>query len=155
MQLDVTQVIQFDFAKSAADYVHRCGRTARAGRKGTVTSLVTKSDLDLVRAIRDAEKRGEDVIAAGEAQQKLQRQQRATELQATPRTLGGGAQASAAFPDCTGISRSGEEQSAERGKNSARGRGSGRGRGGGGGRGKGIKGVSRGISRRSAGSRAR
>ena len=55
--------------------------------------VVTKSDLDLVRAIRNAEKRGEDVIAAGEAQQKLQRQQRATELQATPRTLGGGAQA--------------------------------------------------------------
>ena len=49
-QLDVSHVVQFDFAKSAADYVHRCGRTARAGKRGTVTSLVTKSDTELVRA---------------------------------------------------------------------------------------------------------
>ena len=118
---------------------------------------MTKSDLDLVSAIREAERRGEDVIAAGEAQQKLQRQQRATELQVP--ALGGGGQVSAAFPDVYGpSSRSGEEESSDRGRNAHRGRGGGvkgGGRGRGGGRGKGIKGVSKGTSRRSAGSRAR
>lgn len=67
-ELNVHHVVQFDFAKSAADYVHRCGRTARAGRRGTVTSLVTKSDTELVRAIREAEKKGEDLLTAGPAQ---------------------------------------------------------------------------------------
>eukprot|EP00966_Prymnesium_polylepis_P213891 4953556-Prymnesium_polylepis.1 len=59
--LDVRHVVQFDFPKSAADYVHRCGRTARAGKRGTVHSLVTKHDTELVRAIREANKKGEDV----------------------------------------------------------------------------------------------
>lgn len=103
-KLDVQHVVQFDFAKSAADYVHRCGRTARAGKSGAVTSLVTKSDLELVRAIRAAEKKGGDVIAAGEAQQKLQRQQRATELQVTSLVSGGPGAGAAAFPEVRGLS---------------------------------------------------
>jgi superfamily II DNA/RNA helicase len=66
-ELQVGHVIQFDFAKSAADYLHRCGRTARAGRRGTVTSLVTKSDRELVRAIQKAHKDGSDLVTAGVA----------------------------------------------------------------------------------------
>jgi len=38
----VEHVVQFDFPKSAADYLHRCGRTARAGSRGASHSLVTK-----------------------------------------------------------------------------------------------------------------
>ncbi|EOD41633.1 helicase [Emiliania huxleyi CCMP1516] len=40
--LQVEHVVQFDFPKSAADYLHRCGRTARAGSRGASHSLVTK-----------------------------------------------------------------------------------------------------------------
>jgi superfamily II DNA/RNA helicase len=37
-------VVNFDFPKTPIDYMHRTGRTARAGAKGRVTSLVTKRD---------------------------------------------------------------------------------------------------------------
>ena len=68
-ELDVQHVVQFDFAKSAADYVHRCGRTARAGKRGEVTSLVTKSDSTLVQAVREAQRKGGDIVAAGDKKQ--------------------------------------------------------------------------------------
>ena len=106
-QLDVEHVVQFDFAKSAADYVHRCGRTARAGRPGTVTSLVTKHDMALVRTIRDAQKRGHDLVSAGEQQQKAQRARAQTELKVSssykPGRAAAAAAPTAAFPDCRGI----------------------------------------------------
>ena len=86
-QLDVEHVVQFDFAKSAADYVHRCGRTARAGRSGTVTNLVTKHDMGLVRTIRDAQKRGKDLVSAGEEQQKTQRARAQTELKVSSKRV--------------------------------------------------------------------
>jgi hypothetical protein len=37
---DITHVVQADFATAAVDFLHRIGRTARAGRAGKVTSLV-------------------------------------------------------------------------------------------------------------------
>lgn len=50
----VGHVVLFDFPVSAVDYVHRAGRTARAGAKGRVTSLVTKKDEQLARALERA-----------------------------------------------------------------------------------------------------
>jgi superfamily II DNA/RNA helicase len=47
-------VVQFDFPHTVTDYVHRAGRTARAGRAGTCLSLVAKSDVVLAQRIRDA-----------------------------------------------------------------------------------------------------
>ena len=38
---EVGHVIMFDFPESISDYIHRAGRTARSGNKGTVTSLVS------------------------------------------------------------------------------------------------------------------
>ena len=37
---DITHVIQFDPPDERADYVHRAGRTGRAGRSGVCTTLI-------------------------------------------------------------------------------------------------------------------
>lgn len=49
----VDLVINMDLPKMAVDYVHRIGRTARAGRLGRSLSLVTQYDVSLVHAIED------------------------------------------------------------------------------------------------------
>ncbi|KAH9128884.1 hypothetical protein LEN26_001047 [Aphanomyces euteiches] len=48
---DVDHVINFDFPKSLVDYLHRAGRTGRAGKRGVVTNLVTKHDAATARAM--------------------------------------------------------------------------------------------------------
>mmetsp|Transcript_19346 Transcript_19346/g.48730 ORF Transcript_19346/g.48730 Transcript_19346/m.48730 type:complete len:625 (+) Transcript_19346:130-2004(+) len=50
----VTHVIQAEFALSAVDFIHRAGRTARAGAAGRITSMYTAADAALVAAIRQA-----------------------------------------------------------------------------------------------------
>jgi len=49
---DVGHIIMFDFPLNQSDYLHRAGRTARAGAAGMVTSLVTKKDRDLAKTIK-------------------------------------------------------------------------------------------------------
>lgn len=46
-------VINYDLPRDPDDYVHRVGRTARAGRKGTSVSLVGQRDVGLVQAIEE------------------------------------------------------------------------------------------------------
>ncbi|DAZ98951.1 TPA: hypothetical protein N0F65_000483 [Lagenidium giganteum] len=53
---DVGHVVMFDFPHSTVDYVHRAGRTGRAGERGFVTSLVTKHDLKLAVMIEDSKR---------------------------------------------------------------------------------------------------
>mmetsp|Transcript_13777 Transcript_13777/g.18386 ORF Transcript_13777/g.18386 Transcript_13777/m.18386 type:complete len:590 (-) Transcript_13777:1001-2770(-) len=55
----VDNVIMFDFPRDPITYLHRVGRTARAGRAGTVLSLITKRDIVLARAIDNAISKGE------------------------------------------------------------------------------------------------
>ena len=50
---DVEQVYNFDLPGKADIYVHRAGRTARAGSKGTVISLVERSELNLLARIEN------------------------------------------------------------------------------------------------------
>ncbi|XP_010695871.2 DEAD-box ATP-dependent RNA helicase 22 [Beta vulgaris subsp. vulgaris] len=60
----ISHVIQAEFASSAVDFLHRVGRTARAGQFGLVTSLYSEQNRDLVTAVREAEKLGEPVETA-------------------------------------------------------------------------------------------
>ncbi len=48
----VSHVFNFDIPFNADDYVHRIGRTGRAGLKGRAWSLITEDDEKLVAAIR-------------------------------------------------------------------------------------------------------
>ena len=41
---DITCIINFDLPRSAADYIHRIGRTARAGKKGIAISFIDHED---------------------------------------------------------------------------------------------------------------
>ena len=48
---DLDWVVNFDFPLSPENYVHRMGRTGRAGKKGVATSLVTSRELQKLRRI--------------------------------------------------------------------------------------------------------
>ena len=71
-------VVNFDLPKASKDYIHRVGRTARAGKKGTACTFMEESDRKLIKAVS---KRGSKLVARAvpqlheEAQRRLQRQQ--------------------------------------------------------------------------------
>ncbi|MEM7620334.1 MAG: DEAD/DEAH box helicase [Pseudomonadota bacterium] len=48
---EVSHVFNYDIPNQAEDYVHRIGRTGRAGRKGFAATLVTPSDYKSLKAI--------------------------------------------------------------------------------------------------------
>jgi len=49
----VSLVLNFDIPQSPDDYIHRVGRTARAGRGGMSISFVSESDVLLIKAIEE------------------------------------------------------------------------------------------------------
>jgi superfamily II DNA/RNA helicase len=62
---DVSHIFNFDLPWQPDDYVHRIGRTGRAGKEGVSTSLVT---VDELKSLKDIEKMlGEPVEWIGEA----------------------------------------------------------------------------------------
>ena len=48
---DVGLVVNYDIPKTSKDYVHRIGRTARAGSNGQVISLLAPQDHDNFRKV--------------------------------------------------------------------------------------------------------
>ena len=50
----ISHVINYDVPRSADDYIHRAGRTARAGATGEVITFVTAEDETLIAAIEGA-----------------------------------------------------------------------------------------------------
>lgn len=48
---DVALVVNYDIPKTSKDYVHRIGRTARAGSKGQVVSILAQQDHDNFRRV--------------------------------------------------------------------------------------------------------
>jgi len=51
---EVGCVLHHNVPATPADYIHRCGRTARAGRSGRALALVTQYDVELLLAIEAA-----------------------------------------------------------------------------------------------------
>ncbi|MFQ5382451.1 MAG: DEAD/DEAH box helicase [Dehalococcoidia bacterium] len=49
---DIQHVVNYDLPQTAEEYIHRIGRTARAGKEGTAVTLVTPWDMDEWDAIR-------------------------------------------------------------------------------------------------------
>ena len=49
-----TLVVSYDFPSSGVEFVHRCGRAARAGREGTAVTLVTPRDRHWGRELEEA-----------------------------------------------------------------------------------------------------
>lgn len=54
---NVDRVVNYHLPKEMTNYLHRAGRTARAGRKGTVVNLVTERDRRLVERLGSVEAR--------------------------------------------------------------------------------------------------
>ncbi|MBY0315078.1 MAG: DEAD/DEAH box helicase [Bdellovibrionales bacterium] len=52
----VGRVINYHLPKQMDNYLHRVGRTARAGREGLVVNLVTERDLPLIDSLKAGEK---------------------------------------------------------------------------------------------------
>lgn len=48
---EVAMVINWDCPRVGEDYVHRVGRTARAGRGGVAITMITERDTELVEVI--------------------------------------------------------------------------------------------------------
>jgi ATP-dependent RNA helicase DeaD len=48
---DITHVINYDIPKTSKDYIHRIGRTARAGTEGVVYSILSHPDYDAFRSV--------------------------------------------------------------------------------------------------------
>jgi ATP-dependent RNA helicase DDX49/DBP8 len=50
---EVALVVNYDVPRDPDDYIHRVGRTARAGRAGLSVTLIGQRDVDLIHAIEE------------------------------------------------------------------------------------------------------
>ncbi|BBN15746.1 hypothetical protein MPTK1_7g00430 [Marchantia polymorpha subsp. ruderalis] len=51
---NIGHIVQAEFASSVVDFLHRVGRTGRAGQTGMVTNFYTEANLPLVEAVKNA-----------------------------------------------------------------------------------------------------
>jgi superfamily II DNA/RNA helicase len=84
----VNHVVMFDFPLNPVDYLHRTGRTARAGTSGRITSLITKRDRVLATQIEDNIRRGGALDALSSSKAAVMAQKRAVAAAKPPRGVG-------------------------------------------------------------------
>lgn len=48
---NVNTVVNYDFPQSITSYIHRIGRTGRAGKKGTAITYFSDEDVEFLRSI--------------------------------------------------------------------------------------------------------
>ncbi|KAG2482517.1 hypothetical protein HYH03_018562 [Edaphochlamys debaryana] len=170
----VNTVINYDFPRTTADYVHRIGRTGRAGRTGDAVTLFTEEDAPALRPIANVIR-----AAGGEVPEWMlnfvKRDKRAAKRRRLSDRIGAAAdieaEEGAAFGGAFGRGGRGRGRGGGRGRDGGRGRGgrgrssepgegAGRGEGRGrsegpreGGRGRGGRGMSRAGSRGGRGGR--
>ncbi len=82
---NVTHVINFDLPMEAETYIHRIGRTARAGANGKAISFCTKDDHQLLHNIEKLLKRTIQVIETPELP-KVEKRKQNNQLQESKRT---------------------------------------------------------------------
>lgn len=157
--LSVDHVVLFDFPGSAVDYLHRAGRTARAGAKGRVTSFVTKKDTRLAKAIEKASIGRDDALESARRAREEEMKRKRAEEEAARENTRRMAEAAELETEDRGVLPVGRSSAGRVG----RGRGAGRsergsfsfGRGGGRGRGGRGRGGARGRGARGRGARGR
>jgi len=54
---DIDLVINYDMTQNIGDYIHRIGRTARAGKKGTSLTFLTPNDVHIVKDLQEVIKK--------------------------------------------------------------------------------------------------
>ena len=70
----ISHVINYDLPMLAEDYVHRIGRTGRAGKSGIAHSFVSNDQRHLVKAIHDVLKNANQEVDDRPVQQRLSRE---------------------------------------------------------------------------------
>ncbi len=87
----VGHVVMFDFPLNPVDYLHRTGRTARAGKGGRITSLVTKRDRVLADQIEANIRTGAALDELSSSKAKVEASKRAASAAKVPRAGAGAA----------------------------------------------------------------
>ncbi|RIA96430.1 DEAD-domain-containing protein [Glomus cerebriforme] len=77
----VDVVINFDIPTNSKDYIHRVGRTARAGRSGKSITLVTQYDVELYQRIEHVIGKKMDLFPIGSKDDVMLLQERVSEAQ--------------------------------------------------------------------------
>lgn len=87
---DLDWVLNFGLPKSAIYYLHRCGRTGRAGREGKVFNFVTPYDGKIIAQINQSIKEQSNMdigfIAQKTTKKKIERPRKTKRLKITKRT---------------------------------------------------------------------
>jgi superfamily II DNA/RNA helicase len=117
---DVSHIFNFDVPVTPEDYVHRIGRTGRAGKEGYAATLVTPRDIEAVRAIEKLCREKIEWLGGEPSQEDLDESRTAGEGDRRPRRGRGGKAAGGRRGEMREGRRRSADDSAQRGEDSER-----------------------------------